>query len=221
MVLDGMGLILQGSGATDERAGILVNGTSENVQVTNFTIANWVYGVLYDGVTYNATNTNGGGELAVTPVGNEISDVTVTDTTYGIYVKNSENVTVKDNTANNNAVFGIILDSSHNSTLTDNFANENGNGIGFYWSHNNTLAGNFANNNTGYGIYVVSSNNNTLTGNDANNNKHGITLDLSHNNTLAGNYAIDNNEQGFFLLESRRNTLLNNCAMENRIAVLS
>jgi nitrous oxidase accessory protein len=92
--------------------------------------------------------------------------------TAGIYVLDSSNNIVLDNTCNNNE-FGIFLLSS---------------------SSNNTISGNTCNAN-GYGIILQkSSSNNTISGNTCEDNwGRGMTLDsLSNHNVVEGNNILDN-----------------------------
>lgn len=102
-----------------------------------------------------------------------IRNVDVIDNWNGIYVKNSLNITVKRNNANNNFDYAIALRSSENCVVSENNAN----------------------NNTWGGISIGSSWNTTVSGNNANNNYYGIHLDYCRNATIRGNNA--NNNRGY------------------------
>ena len=134
----------------------------------------------------------------------------------GIYLNDSKNNTLTDNTANSNSGCGIYLHKSKDNTLTDNTANSNS-GCGIYLdgSKDNTLIGNNVTSNNDSGIYLDGSKDNTLTDNTANsNNGCGIYLDGSKDNTkdntLTGNNVTSNNNWGIYLSESKGNLIYNN-----------
>ncbi len=158
-------------------------------------------------------------------------------TYYGIYLSNVMNMTLNNNTLNNN-VRGIYLSSSTNNTLTGNtlilntqiginLENSNNNtlygnnvsysdwnGIKLESSSNNTLLVNNVNNNAQFGIQVSSSSNNILVGNNASyNTNYGIYLWYSNNNTLSGNTASHNDDHGILMHSSHYNTLAENTAI--------
>ena len=112
VVLDGMGLLINGTADN----GIIVNDSSQNVMVTNFTVMDKNYGIYYDGVTYNESATTAG-DLATggyaAPVPNVISDVNASYNTLGIFVNSSVNVTLIGNTAKGN-LNGIGVNTSEN-----------------------------------------------------------------------------------------------------------
>jgi parallel beta-helix repeat protein len=137
----------------------------------------------------------------------------------GIWLHNSSDNTLTENTANSNIqrgiyIYGIDGDSSNRNTLARNTASGNGyDGICLESSSNNTLTDNTANSNM-IGIYLHnSSSNNTLTDNTANSNIwRGICLESSsNNNTLTNNTANSNIWRGICVLSSsNQNTLTNN-----------
>jgi len=115
--------------------------------------------------------------------------------TAGIYLGNGvEHCNISDNNATNN-YRGIWLYQSNNNTVYNNTANLNNRGICLYPSSNyNTITSNTANDNSeGEGIYLSSSSNNNLTNNTANDNKYGVCLSASSNINLTNNTANNNN----------------------------
>ena len=135
----------------------------------------------------------------------------------------SSNITLSDNTANNNVGFGFHLKSSSNITLSDNTANNNF-GFGFHLksSSNITLINNTANNNSHSGFYLEATSNNTFIHNTANNNTNfGFNFPQSYgfnfpqsNNVLINNTA-SSNLGGFIFFESSHNIISNNVASAN------
>ncbi|MEM7819046.1 MAG: right-handed parallel beta-helix repeat-containing protein, partial [Candidatus Aenigmatarchaeota archaeon] len=139
-----------------------------------------------------------------------IKNCIVTDWTYGIYLYQSQNNTLTNNTAISNSYTGILLYSSSNNIIANNTAISNSYyGIYLDSSSNNTLINNTANSNS-YGIFLSSSSNNTLINNTANSNSYGIFLSSSSNNTLTNNTANSNSDTGIYLSSSSNNTLFNN-----------
>ncbi|MBC7120482.1 MAG: right-handed parallel beta-helix repeat-containing protein [Candidatus Methanosuratus sp.] len=91
---------------------------------------------------------------------------TVSGGSNGIYLFNSTNNTLINNTCNNNTYFGIALESSSDNTLTNNTCTSDSYGIYLFSSTNNHLTDNILTNNTYFGIYLESSSNNNITWNE-------------------------------------------------------
>ena len=147
---------------------------------------------------------------------NSLANNTVSDNdNRGIYLRYSSNNTLTNNTITGNGG-GIYLTYSSNNTLTNNTVSGNdGSGIKFDESSSNTLTYNTITGNGG-GIYLSTSNDNTLTNNTVSGNDgSGINFDESSNNTLTNNTVSDNDGSGFSLSRSNDNTLTNNTALEN------
>jgi parallel beta-helix repeat protein len=130
--------------------------------------------------------------------------------------------TLTNNTLLNN-LYGIYLISSHNNTLTDNTANENVFGIDLGNSANNTLSGNTANKNIVVGVYLTgTSTNNYLIENTVNQNigeTYGILLsEGADENTLINNTIIGNTAG--MNVGSLNNTLIDNFACANIVDII-
>jgi len=167
------------------------------------------------GITVSANN------VTVKNVGN------VTGWQTGIQVQSSDDVTLTDNTANNNRDDGIDMDSTSDSELTDNTVNNNGdNGIYLQNSSGNELTGNEANRNGVYGIWVLDESNfNDLFDNiarDNSGNAEGASAGIYiggaqsvNNNTLVDNTATGDQTYGIYLSEASDNELRENEANRN------
>ena len=146
----------------------------------------------------------GANDIAINGAGYSITGNTAGN---GIEIIGRNNVTINKLNVYNFSI-GIYLWDSSNNTLTNNTINDNQYGIRLHYSSdNNTLTGNTANSNNWWGILISNSNNNILTGNIFNDNTlNGIRLYNSNNNTLQGN-EISNNDIGIYSENS--NTTIN------------
>ena len=145
-----------------------------------------------------------------------IRNVNVRRFSYGIYLYNSIDNNLTDNTSSWNNSYGIYLYNSSDNTLTNNTASNNHEGIFLRYSGGNTLITNTASNNYS-GIYLYNSGDNTLIDNTASNNNLGIYLYYNcNNNIVTGNTANLNNNYGIYLYNSNGNTLTDNTAGWNK-----
>ena len=211
--------------ASNNWAGILLDGSAHNTLTSNTASRNSNYGIYVrqssnnNMLMNNTANSNGVGISLSHVNNNTLTNNTNSNNTHGIFLySSSNNNTLTNNTAYNNTRGGIYLySSSNNNTLTNNTVNTN-NEIGIYLrdSSNNTLTNNTANSNNWEGIRLCLSSNNTLTNNTVNsNNEIGISLGDSSNNTLTNNIANSNNYYGIYLEYSSNNILTNNIANSN------
>ena len=188
---------------------------------------------------YNIDSNDGsknGIDLVSGSKNNFIRNCNVTDFNYGIYVSDSPNNTLINNTANSNFNAGFNIDSN-NTTLINNTANSNYYYGIFVSDYNNNLTNNTASYNSyslAVGIYLSGANHylnhntiidngrgihsrssyTTLINNTANSNTlDGILIDLTNNNTLINNTATSN-YCGISISLSSNNTILNNNASD-------
>jgi parallel beta-helix repeat protein len=125
----------------------------------------------------------------------------------GIHLDNADHCNISENNASDNDR-GIFIGDSSNNTLQNNTANSNGwSGVWLWCSNNNPLTNNNATNN-GVGIYLSGSSNNMLSDNTVENNAYGICLGYSNNyhNTIANNTFINDG----LSVSGERNTVENN-----------
>ncbi|MCD4846244.1 MAG: right-handed parallel beta-helix repeat-containing protein [Methanosarcinales archaeon] len=139
---------------------------------------------------------------------------------HGILLHDIEHCNISNNTVSQNS-FGIFLSSSGNNMLVNNKALNNN--FGIYLgssSNNNTLINNTANANNNYGISLFHLSNNTLLNNRALNNKYGIYLGFSSNNNTLMNNVVSSNKLGIFVFySSNNNAFVNNTVLDNNYGI--
>lgn len=104
---------------------------------------------------------------------------------FGIYLKNSSNISIFENDITNNDFVGVNLEST---------------------SHGNSISGNNITNDN-VGIYLESSSHNSISENNIKNNSYGVDLEGSTNNSVSGNFFIDD---GLFVEFSYGNAIVGN-----------
>jgi len=109
---------------------------------------------------------------------------------YSIYLYDSSNNNISENSVTNNNI-AIYLSWSSNNSISQNDLIQNGDGVWLRYSSNNTLAANNIASNWG-GILLFWSSNNTLAGNNLGSNQYGIRLHESSENTLSKNMMNGN-----------------------------
>ena len=143
----------------------------------------------------------------------------------GIYITNSDNITVTDNTCKNNlgpTGCGIIITDSAFCDITSNYCTR----YEFYgirientpscYLFNNTCIDN-AGITLGVGIYLFQSDNNRLVNNTCKMNKwNGIQIDVSSHIELINNTCIENERLGIYLKSCPYNSIVNNTCLRNR-----
>jgi parallel beta-helix repeat protein len=138
-----------------------------------------------------------------------VENLDLSNTYTGIYLWETEDSRISNNTVCNNSRDGICLWYSRNNTITRNNV------------CNNTITGNNARDKYWGGIGLASSNNNTITRNKVcNNNIDGIWLFYSSSNTITRNNVCNNNE-GIYIDYSSDNHIYLNNFINNRDNVYS
>ena len=168
----------------------------------------------------------------------DISNNTVTNNFYGIYLSSSHENTISGNDVSSNKNYGIYLLRSSSNTIFGNVVHSNNNpGIYLYASNGNLISGNSADSNRDYnivlrlsngntfsdnsadfstnGIFLSSSNSNIFSGNSADFNTNGISLFSSSNDNIFSDNSADFNTNGIFLSSSNSNTFSGNSANSN------
>jgi len=115
-----------------------------------------------------------------------IRNLTLNDTSFGVYTAFSDNITISDNSFSRSS---IMLDKSKDSIIISNniYDNHNCVGIGIVFSNNNKIISNTIHNHDFKAIQLYSSNNNIIRSNTIYNNELGIDLSSSNYNMIYHN----------------------------------
>ena len=184
--------------------------TTNYVNISGFTIedASFGCGILLTGVNLTGVNNC------------SISTNIVSGNSQGIYLTNSIQNIIANNTVKNNSASGISLMGSNDNRITDNIASNHVNyhGIVLSLSSNNEIRNNIANSNhfNGIGLWK-SSDENIIANNTAKyNGMYGFLLKYSNDNKIiANNTAEHNGNSGISLTNSNNNEIRNNIANSN------
>jgi len=227
IVLDGVGHILQGTGAVDSR-GIDLTGRI-NVTIKNMETRSVTYGIYLDGslnnhiVGNNITTDNGHGiSLIWYSLNNSIVGNNIVSNDWGISISYSSGNILSGNNMTNNK-YGIISQHSFNNTLCKNniIANTWG-GINLNNSSNNTLLENKIVANTHHGLSLWNAaRNNTVFKNNITDSFWGILIAHSSNHNNISDNNIANNDYGIILdqgvgiIDSSNNFVYHNNFVDN------
>jgi len=149
---------------------------------------------LHGFTTTNPRPTLGDGGIMVNSNNNTLKNNSAFYNNFCIYLNQSNNNTIAGNDASNSDAWGIVLSYSHNNLIVDNQVNNDFfPAINVFYSNNNTIRGNDIANTNFQGIYLFDSSNNTITENDLSDNAYGVYLsDFSVNNKIYFNNFVDN-----------------------------
>jgi len=158
--------------------------------------------IILDGAGYTLQGTGVYRSIGIDLTGRSsvtIKNMKIEGFGYGIYLENSSNNTINENSISNN---------------TDN-TYEMQSGIAFFGSSNNTISRNNITANDKTGIYLVNSSNNTISGNNITDNSWmGFYLRSSSSNVIHGNCITDHGE-GISLYGSSGNMIYHNDFINN------
>jgi len=195
--------------------GILVNGILKAI------------GTETDRITFTTNRsfpgTNDWGGLSVYLDGRaEIRYCDISYSTTGIFIGESTNNSITNNTISSMSLSGIKLHFSSNNTIKNNsISSIHFNGIVVWASMNNTITNNNISSNEQNGIDVYYSSNNTIKDNVISNNgpivtSAGIYLDNAFDNVIINNNISYNHNHGIYLdSSSNNNTVINNDIRNN------
>jgi len=179
-------------------AGIWLQGSSNN-EIINCSIFN----NLLSGIEIHLS------------LSNTISNCELYNTRLGIFVGDSSGCTLMDNLIHDIVIDGVYLDNSSNSVVKDNtiYTNHKNAGIVLFGSFNNIIDNLTAYNNY-FGIHLYNSVYNIIMNSTLSRNAEGINLISSSGNTIKDNNASDN-AYGLSLQDSSHNVIINNNASNN------
>jgi parallel beta-helix repeat protein len=178
------------------------NGAKNNT-ITRNNISGGTYGIylhagaLYNNYTYNNIAMSQYGIYANESSKNNsfIGNSIINDggsNTYGIYMNNSGNNTIKDSNITD-FYYGIYLNYSDNNKIVNTISNSSYEGIYLYNSDSNNITNTTARSNTDYGIYVSRySSYNNLDKINAFSNNYGVYIECSSNNILSNSNIYNN-----------------------------
>jgi len=208
--------VITSNTAINNRAGIYLVNSRNNIVTKNVANSNYLYGICLDNSNNNSLMENTANSnffFSIAPVGtgirlggsnnNRLTNNSANLNQYlGIHLAGSSNNTLTNNTANSNW-FGLYLTYSNNNELTNNTAQFNNDGIHLSASIGNVIANNHISSNDDEGICLVyiesggelrGSNLNIITNNAVLNNKYGISSDCSNTNRIYLNNLINNTQ---------------------------
>ncbi|MHA1946252.1 MAG: right-handed parallel beta-helix repeat-containing protein [Candidatus Hodarchaeales archaeon] len=136
----------------------------------------------------------------------------------GIFLWESNNILLSNNTIHNNELVGMVIYRSKNNSIFNNTIYDNKvYGISLSHSRNNSISNNAVSGNQNNGIDLDYSNENKVCNNDVSSNLAygGIFLLESNKNVLENNNVSTNLNDGIFLVSSDENMIKNNTASFN------
>jgi parallel beta-helix repeat protein len=178
---------------------------------------------IIDGcLTMNAQATGGEAGVVFDSVHNgTILNCEIVENYLGIYLSQSENITIKGNSVDNNNGQGIVLYQSKNNHIIGNEQS-----VSSYYglflnagSNNNSISGNIFQENTGAathgdGIRIKDSESNNITENLLMYNDKGIRIqDNSHFNRIINNTILNNTVYGALVAANNRESLNNHFSL--------
>jgi parallel beta-helix repeat protein len=136
---------------------------------------------------------------------------------HGIYLQNSVDIVIRNNTCKNNKDDSIYFYESNNNLISDNIVNSyNGRGIALESSLENEISNNICNFNKYHGIILADSNSNNVFNNTCNfNGFYGIPLTRSSYNDIINNNCSKNIQEGLRISDSSNNNFFNNIISNN------
>ena len=161
---------------------------------------------------------SGHGLLMVNTTDSTVEDITASGNENGIILWQSSRNEIKKAIASSNAYDGIRLkEGSNDNTVEECVANDNAdNGIELLGSTGCTISENGARGNGGCGIYVYSgSTDNSFEENTLEDNDNGIRVRESHRNELDQNQAFGNKDAGLWIDNSENCTVTGSEAARN------
>lgn len=160
-------------------------------------------------ISENTIKNNSYGLYMEESFGNTIFDNAITNNDNGIYIVRSSDNSISFNTILNKEM-GLHLYESFNSTISENTIVNNDNGVFLSHSYNNIIFDNTIRNNDWFGIWFSDSAKNMIVGNSILHNIDiGVYLEHSSDNDITKN-TITSNDDGIYIEYSSQNRIYNN-----------
>ncbi len=212
--------ILNNAISNHSRAGVYLDGSSDNTIRTNNVSTSWS-GLYLEWSTSNVLNNNYcydnefGIDVYGASTSNSIVNNTCVSNNYGIYLLHiTENAIIENNCSQNNV--GIHVLESNSNSIDTNICNENVyGGILVNLSVYNDVSDNYCGYNTNWaGIILSASNHTRVTDNTCTGNPDGIWLTASSQNELLHNNCTYN-VNGIHIQDSSGDQIANNICNNN------
>ncbi len=146
-----------------------------------------------------------------------ISEFTITNASWGMWLYKSNNNTIHENIITNTTT-AIYLSISSDNTLNGNIVSNSIEGISLWdLSNDNSVVKNRITN-CREGLYVRHSDRNTFNENTVMDNDAGLVLEYGINNTFRGN-TIKNKYVGFYFFFSENNLIIENTFLDNEYGI--
>jgi parallel beta-helix repeat protein len=193
VVIDGGGYSLIGNGNS---TGIFILNRN-GITVRNMKISNFFYGIRLIAEHY----------MGMTSSNNKLSDNSLTNNEYGIYISSSSNNVLRNNSMNNNTRnFGVQGEYANDVDVSNTV---DGKPI-IYWINQQDMT---VPSNAGY-VALVNCTHITVQNLNLANNRHGILLVSTTDSTITKNH-ITNTGTGIYIQESSSNTISGNNLANN------
>ena len=186
--------------------------------LTNFTCVKIAASnVTFNCNGYNITNNGTGGTTYGILLNGSLTNVTVrncpsiSNYTNDIYVYQTNNSNITNDTVYNATIGGIYLVSSNNSALNNLVLSSNGYGFYILSSSNDTFTNSVAASNSGTGFYVTTNSNNEtfININAISNATVAFYLDSSNNDIVINTTGAANSSQGIYIQTSSNSVITN------------
>ncbi len=248
VTVDGRGHRVDGVGDFGT-TGVRVEGGS-NVTVRNVEATDWDDGVRFVGTRRSlvANTTTARNRVGLSLVSfrdsRAVNNVARSNAVAGVFlVGSSSNDTLRNTTANENALVGVQLVEATGTTVTGTVARGNEYGVALLGANGNVVREGVATGNhiagiwlsaasdnrirenrvtnRFYGVYLADgAENNTVEANDADGNSVGVRLRASDRNVIVHNRVVDSSDTGILLISSDENRIAGNRGDGNRRGIV-
>jgi parallel beta-helix repeat protein len=150
-----------------------------------------------------------GGLCLYTATNGHIYNNTIYDCTKGMYLTNTENITIENNYFYSNQYYGIEMQNNATANVQYNNFTDNGCDVRIESSDNSNVSHNYFNSTTYTSINTRWGDNNTFYNNTMDHSGyHGISIDTSNNNNVSSNNMIAPGSGGISVNEGANTTVL-------------